>query len=180
MKSCSRSHTGSTFSKLTPWRAMSRLALFALFRIDDASNGILLFLHSRRRCVKSICGFHCVVAWHCWSRQRPSDAEMLVCVTFGAWWLWHDLCPFAACANRIGFVMDSGPLCLRTQVLLCDGAHAHEIGGGCLHVPRVAWWPVGVSAWLWALHLASRHAPTPLFSGLACLFAACVLASLFA
>ena len=143
-------------------------------------NEILLFLYSRRRRVKSVYEFHCVVAWHCWSRQRPSDAEMSVCVTFGAWWLWHVLTRLAACSNRTGFVMLSGTLCLRTHVLLCRGAHVQEIGGGCLHVARVAWWPVGVSAWLWALQLASRHVPTQLFSGLAYLFAACALASLFA
>ena len=62
--------------------------------------------------------------------------------------------------------------------MLCRGAHVHEIGGGCLDSASVTCWPVGVSAWLWALHVASRHAPTSLFSGLACWFAVCLSLSL--
>ena len=116
---------------------------FSLFRIDDTSNEILLFLHSRRRCVKSISEFHCVVAWHCWSRQRPSDAQMSVGVTFGAWRLWHDFGRFAAWSNRIGFVMVSGPLCLRTHVLLYRGAHAYGMRRGCPDVPSLACWRFG-------------------------------------
>ena len=112
-------------------------SFFRLFRIDDTSNGILLFLHSRRLRVKSISEFHCVVACRCWSRQCPSDAQMSVCVTFGAWWLLHVLTHCAACSNRTCFVMLSGPLCLRTQVLLCRGAHAYGMRRGsqaCLDV----------------------------------------------
>ena len=76
-------------------------------------------------------------------RQGHSDAQMSVCVAFGAWWLWHDLCPFAACSNRTCFVMVSAALCLRTQVLLCRGAHAYGISRGCVGVPSLACWRFG-------------------------------------
>jgi len=53
------------------------------------------------------------------------------------------LCPFAACSNRTYFVMVSAPLCLRTQVLLCRGAHAYGISRGCVSVPSLACWRFG-------------------------------------
>ena len=119
------------------------LLFLALFRIDDTSNGFLPFLILRRVRAKLISVIHCIFGWHCLLRQRPSGAQMSVCVAFGAWLRWHDLGPFAACSNRTCFVMVSAPLCVRTHVLLCRGARAYGMSRGCPVVRSLTCWRFG-------------------------------------
>ena len=115
-----------------------------VFKFDDTSNEILLVLRLRRCRASSVFESQCAAARRRWSRDGPSGVGMSVCVTFGACWLGHGFGHFAARSNHMVLVRISGPLRLRAHVFLCLRAHACGMGRGCLDVPSLTCWPVGV------------------------------------